>query len=757
MKRRWRSYTQYLHYFLLTLFVLFLPFIFAETETVFEDSVEEEGTFELDDQTYTVHEYADYTGVRISSNTYGSIIIEEEGDSSTKGPYTFTLDSITQDGNDVTFEISVEKEQASVSVEREASNSTASIGNEITITVTISNDGDDSLTVKYAEDMPSHVSVSGTPEITVGSTTSSQKSTVADVYWKGVLYSGKSAVIVYTAYIGGYPSNTTTISFDDVDFTYEDDTGEFSETVDSLDIELLDPLAIAFTQVTDDDDIKVGGEVEFYVTLTNNLDKTMTVSSFLLTLSEYLTPSTLDTYLEETADGYTWSGELAPFEDLSFGLYVTPEAGGTHTLEGNADYAYGASDETYSTSGDGSFSIDVSDVVPEIKLSSETFDGGEEIIIYYYVNNSDESVSYSSVGIKISSDPSDLFDSINYVASLPKKTKTLIKKQNFTAPYTDTAMEYTVTMAGDLGAAGTFEDSETVTINPSTFTVPYALSYTVDGYDETYTNVTLVISLLTTLAEQPTRLAVVHTADPDYKKTVSLTTDAIAALFAGESQTRSWSIPAAGFTEESIDLTIQLQYDLASGVYYKSLSETVPIYQKVEEVVEETNTTESNETETSSGNETISVDAEGIDAEETAAVNDTETNTTGTNVVITGEKEQTSNKFFWFVVILLSLAALFGGGYFLFLKKQKEEGIKKSIESMTKTGLEAEKKSISFLEKAKEIIIHDVPTPEEGYEKLESYLRHALSQGKTHEEIKKVLAAKGWLEEILDSYLQRLK
>ncbi|MEK6867896.1 MAG: hypothetical protein AABX98_03680, partial [Nanoarchaeota archaeon] len=77
--------------------------------------------------------------------------------------------------------------------------------------------------------------------------------------------------------------------------------------------------------------------------------------------------------------------------------------------------------------------------------------------------------------------------------------------------------------------------------------------------------------------------------------------------------------------------------------------------------------------------------------------------------------------------------------------------------SMTKAGLEAGKKSVSFLERAKEIIIHDVPTPEEGYEKLESYLRHALSQGKTPEEIKKILATKGWLGEILDSYLQRLK
>ena len=58
--------------FIILFFILIFSssFAFAEAEEVFSDSVLEDDTFELDDETYTVHEYADYTGVRISSNKY---------------------------------------------------------------------------------------------------------------------------------------------------------------------------------------------------------------------------------------------------------------------------------------------------------------------------------------------------------------------------------------------------------------------------------------------------------------------------------------------------------------------------------------------------------------------------------------------------------------------------------------------------------------------------------------------------------------
>ncbi len=731
------------------IFALLAFSAFAEAEEVFSDSVLEDDTFELDDETYTVHEYADYTGVRISSNKYGSILIDEEGGTATKGPYTFTLDSITQDGSDVTFEITVEKEQSSVSVSREASASTGNVGDEVEITVTISNEGDDSISVTYSEDLPSTVDIQGTPEITKGTSTSSQKSTAADVYWNGVLYEDESATIVYTIVIDAYPSSGSDITFDDVTFTYEDDTGEYEDTVDSLTISLTDPLAISFTLASDEDAISLGTEMEYTVTLSNNLDRAITVDSFVLTLPSTVSASYIDTQLDEQEDGtYNWTGSLSSYGDQSFSVFIIPESGGTHTLDASADYSYtysGSDAQSYSTSESTSFSIDVADVIPIITLSSETFDGGEPIIVYYYVNNSDTEISYSNVDITLTSDPSDLFSVIHYVASLPKNTKTLIKKQNFTAPYSDTALEYEVTMEGDLGGGSTFEESETISINAATFTAPYGLSYTVDGYDEENTNMTLVLSLLTTMADKPTRLAVVHTADPDYKKTVSLTTDAIDELFATqEPYSTSWSIPVAAFTDEEVTLDIQLQYTVNDIDYIKSLSETIPVYQELE-VEEEINETVSNET--------LSNTTEEISEE----INTTEVNATEeTTVVITGEEEHSSRKWVGFLLILGGLGVAGVSLRYFIMKQQKASAIKKSIQSMTKNSTTQEKVA-SIFEKAKEIIIHDVPSPEEGYEKLESFIRHSFSQGKNNEEIKKILAAKGWMEEIVESYLRRFK
>ena len=746
--------------FLVSLTILFFilifssPAVLAEAEEIFSDSVLEDDTFEIDDETYTVHEYADYTGVRISSNKYGSILIDEEGGTSTKGPYTFTLDSITQDGSDVTFEITVEKEQSSVSVTREATSTIANVGDEIEITVTISNEGDDSVSVMYSEDLPSSVDIQGKPEITKGTSTSSQKSTAADVYWSGVLYEDESATIVYTIVIDDYPSSGSDITFEEVTFTYEDDTGEYEDTVDTLTISLSDPLTVSFTLESDEDAISLGTEMEYTVALSNNLDRAITVDSFVLTIPSTVSVSYADTQLDEQEDGiYNWTGSLSSYGEQYFSVFIIPESEGTHTLEADAEYSYtySSSDaQSYSTSESTSFSIDAADVVPSITLSSETFDGGEPIIITYYVNNSDTEISYSNVDITLTSDPSDLFSIVHYVASLPKNTKTLIKKQNFTAPYSDTALEYEVTMAGDLGGGSTFEESETISINAATFTVPYELTYTVDGSDEENTNMTLVLSLLTTMADKPSKLAVVHTADPEYKKTVSLTTDAIDELFTTqEPYSSSWSIPVTSFTDEEVTLDIQLQYTVNDIEYIKSLSETIPIYQEAE-VEEEINETTANDT---SSNETISNTTEQISDE----INATEVNETEeVSVVITGEEEHSSRKWVGFLLILGGLGVAGVSLRYFIMKQQKASAIKKSIQNMTKNSTTQEKVT-SIFEKAKEIIIHDVPSPEEGYEKLESFIRHSFSQGKNNEEIKKILAAKGWMEEIVESYLRRFK
>ncbi len=714
-------------------FIVLLHACFAEE--IFSDYIAEEGTATIDYEVYTAYEYNDYTGVRLSSNTYGSIIIETEGESTTKGPYTFTLDEIKQEGNDISFKITVEKESGSVSISREASATSATLGETIDMTVTITNEGSDNVKIIYKEDLPSTVSLDGTPEITKGTSTSTQKSTIADVYWSGVLYEGESATITYSFSIDRYPSTGTSITLDDIEFTYQDDTGTYPESVDAITISLSDPLTISFS--SDSDEIQINDEVRYTVTLSNNLANNIEITSFALTLPD-ITVTSMDSQLKQSGNTYTWSGELNPFQEVYFTYYVTPKYPGTYTFSASADYDYNGEQTATETTA---FSIDASDIVAEILLSSTSFDGGEPIIINYYVNNSDESISYSNVNIKISS---SLFDTLNYVTALPAKQKILIKKQNFTAPYTNTEMEYETTLTGDLGNGDTFESSETITINPTEFTAPYAVAYTINGIDEENTNITMTLTLLTTLAQQPSRLAVVHSAE-DYKKTISLTAEQITELFTTQSYTRSWNIPTLSFTEDSVEMDAQLQYIDNSGTYYKTLdSVEIPVYQEfvpeptINETVNET-ITDTNDEPT---NETTEIPTEEITESETPSV------------IISGEKEETSKKWGWFIVILAALAGFSFAVVFILKKKEKSAEIKKNIAQIS--GKQEQKKENIF-ERAKDMIIHDIPKPDEGYEKLEEFIKHSINQGKTKEEVKKILAAKGWIEDVLEIYLRQIK
>ncbi len=736
---------RYLFFLVILSLFFFLGGVFTfAAETIFDDSIAEEESVEIDGVTYTAYEYLDYTGVRLSSNKYGSILIEEEGGSYSLGPYTFTLNSISEgEGGIVSFSITVTKEEGAVTMHRSVSNYNPTINELVTVTVTLENEGADSAKVRYAEDLPSEVSLIGTPEIKKGSTTQTQKAGTADVSWNGVLYQGESATITYVVRVNRYPSDGTTIALDDVTFTYEDDYGEYTGSVDPLTLTLLDPLTMSITFQDEEEDIAVGNELEYTISLRNDAGKTMTVNSFTFAVSEGLEITSIETSLEETDEGYMWSGNLQAGEEVLFSVFVTPTEGGTHELSGTATYWYTTSDETHETSTSSSFTIDVGIVVPKITLNSATYDGGEEIIITYSINNSDQTVSYSNEDVTINS---ELFDTLHYVVFFPAKTVTLIKKQNLTTPYSDTALEYTVTMKGTYGSS-TYEEDATIKINPSSFTVPYAVVYTVDGVDEAYTNVTMSIQLVTSLAEKPTQLAVVHTEeDSDYKKTLALTGEQIDTLFQEQKIERTWSIPTASFSGNEVTLETQLQYVVGTATYYKSGTITIPVYEEVSEVVEE-------ELIEGLGNETIATNV----TESEVLANMTEEKEEA-ELTITGEKEQITKKWVFFFMVLLLIGLIALGVRYSIEKRQKKAAIKRHVEQISgQISTITQEKGQSIFGKVKELVLHELPLPEEGYEKLQSYLESALKQKKSIEEIKKLLLAKGWVEEVLDSYLKRLK
>jgi hypothetical protein len=717
-------------------FVLLLGSVTAD-ETVYSGDIGDEQSVEIDGITYTAYGYADYTGLRLSSNAYGSLIIESIGESLTAGVYTYTLSNIYEGSDNIYFTVTVSKEggSGSVSISRSGSSYNPVLGEVVDVTITIENGGSGNVKVRYEEDLPSEVSLSGSPEVTVGTTTQNQQGGFSDVYYKGVLYGGEELTITYSVYVDSYPSDGSgVITFDGVDFTYEDTSGSYQGSLTPFKFTLGEPV-VASIIFEGDEETKaaIGDERTYTLAIDNQIDSDVHVSNFLFSPSSGFKIVESSITLEETSEGLSWNGKLEALQSTDFYVILRIVGAGVHTSNLDATYWYEDESETYTVSDSEKLTIGVTKVVPKIALNSgATYEGGEDIIIQYTINNSDASVSYSGEDVTLST-TSNFFDSLYYSISIPAASIYLIKKQNFTAPFSDKELSYSVTMEGSYVGIP-YSKSETFTIFASTFTVPYAVEYTVDGIDEIYTNVTMNVVLLSTLVDMPTKFAVIHTTN-DYKKTLSLTTDQIATLFSTGEVTKSWSINTLAYPGDTLELQTQLQYD-AGTTYYKSGIISLPIYKKVAE-------------------EPIDVP---VDANVTTATNVTveEPVEVEEKIVITGEKENAFKKWVFFILVLLTIGMIALSLRYFVQKKQKEMARKKRIEEISGQETTITQKE-SFFQKAKEIVIHDVPTPEEGYEKLHMYLQHMIVQGKNNEEIKKVLVAKGWLEEVLDSYLGRLR
>jgi hypothetical protein len=740
--------------FVLTMLLFILSSTSISAETVFEGDIADEATETIDGITYTVYGYSDYTGARISSNDYGSVIIEEIGGSSSYGDYTYTLNDIYEGDDAIYFSITVEKSggDADVSFSRSATNYNPVLGEHVEVTITFENSGSETLIIYYSEELPSEITLLATPEVTLGTTTQNQQTGFNDVYFNGLVYGGEEAIITFEVEVDRYPSDGSgTIDFDEVVYTYEDDYGVYEGFVDPFIFTLGEPLGVDVSLYEGDEEIiAIGDQLEYTITVRNYIDQTLVIDSLSITSDGALNIIEADIDLEETDDRFGWSGSLGAGQHVEFYIVVEPYGGGDHEISADAIYHYETEEEQYTESGSASFTIDVVSVVPKITLNSGgTYDGGEAIIIEYTINNSDPAVSYSNEEVSIATD-SSLFDTINYIVSIPADSLYLVSRQEFVTPYSDLPLAYDIEIEGTYGGS-TYSEDATITINAATFTSPYVIEYTVDGVDEDYTNVTMDIVLLTTMTTIPSKLAVVHTAD-DYKKTVSLTTDEISALFSEGVVERSWSIATLAFSGDIFTLNTQLQYSVGEHSWYKSRSIALPIY---EEFVEGNESVEVNQSVgiNGTGNETIVGNVTSEFDVGTAQDTTTEEETT---LVISGEKESTIKKWIFFILVLLLIGFVAVSVKFYVQKHQKAAARKKRIEQISGQETSIGEKANMF-GKAKEIVIHDAPSPVDGYEKLHSYIQHAVSQGKTGEEIKKVLIAKGWLEDVLDSWINRLK
>lgn len=120
-------------------------------------------------------------------------------------------------------------------------------------------------------------------------------------------------------------------------------------------------------------------------------------------------------------------------------------------------------------------------------------------------------------------------------------------------------------------------------------------------------------------------------------------------------------------------------------------------------------------------------------------------------LVIKGKKEHIVKRIVM-VFLAIILFGLFGMSLMMFLKKQRLKRVRrKQIQEIKGE----EQQEQGFLQKMKgEIVLLETPKSGEGHEKLEKYIEYWLKKGRDKAKIKELLTKAGWLEEVVDVYIQ---
>ena len=124
-------------------------------------------------------------------------------------------------------------------------------------------------------------------------------------------------------------------------------------------------------------------------------------------------------------------------------------------------------------------------------------------------------------------------------------------------------------------------------------------------------------------------------------------------------------------------------------------------------------------------------------------------------VKIQGRKEHTVKRIVM-VILGLIFCALFALSFQKFLKAQRTKSHRtKKVKEIQKGKPEEEKHNKdAFLEKIKgTVVLVQTPKPADGHNKLEEYIKYWKEKERSEEKIKEALVKEGWLEDVIDVYL----
>ena len=416
--------------YLITL-LLFLPLI--SSTIIFDDWVENGETFKVEDNTFYALYIDSSESAIIKMNDLGGLMKVGECEQNEGVEYCFEEVDLGK------VKIKINSLGPDISIERDLSTKKPTLQEEITVEVTITNNGEKRASdITYTDSFPSSFKTSFS-----GKTFS--------------LNSGEVESFSYTI----TPVKITTYDTK-AQLTYDFNGKQITKKSESVTIEVQKPYDLK--QQLSSLAPEKNEVIEYNISIENkDKAKNLEIKQLEIIIPDKIDIKKIPSELIQNNNKWIYEGTLEKKESITFTIKIASNRVGTITLPIEADLTL--SGKTFKEKLEQEFNIGLSEIVPIVNIS-ETVKSNAPYQIHIGAKNEGKE-KLTNVHIEVES---DLLQKAEVIDLNPTSTHNLVKK-TYTAPYLEKEKKYNVKLFGHYisvsGKNKTFEKSSQITITPA--------------------------------------------------------------------------------------------------------------------------------------------------------------------------------------------------------------------------------------------------------------------------------------------------
>lgn len=418
---------------LLILFLNLLPAVTAST--LLDDWVDDYETFKAGDHYFYVEYIESTQSLVFKMDNMGGIMSMGECETKENIKYCY------EDVNYPQIKVKITSLEPDITIERTFSTTSPNLNEEITVTVTLKNEGDKRASnIKYKDTYPTAIKVSS------GGNTKT---------WEGYLNIGEEETFKYTL------KAEEIISFDStatLSYKFNGNEKTKKSSTETIDVQKLYSITQKIsTEAADKNEI-----ITYNLTITNKDEsKRLTIENLEITLPSKIDLVKAPSELKKQDNKLTFKGEIEKKQSKTLTIKIKSSRAGKFTINTIAELRIASTN--YKEELEKTFNVGLSYILPILNVTDKV-KSSSSYAIYIAVKNYGKD-EIKNVSIKVES---DLFNDIEEKKNIAAGTTIKILDKTLTAPYTEKDEKHNIKIYGSyLSSSGRtyqFEKSAPLTV-----------------------------------------------------------------------------------------------------------------------------------------------------------------------------------------------------------------------------------------------------------------------------------------------------